>query len=148
MKLSENMKQHLSPTKIPPFFYGVKWKLNAKLLRSVLDIVVLRLINEYGSIHGYQIIKTIRQRYSVYFSASTIYPLLAQLKAKGYVKSEWGMAQATNKPIKVYTLTTKGKTMMESSQTELKVIMIPQGTVQQTRTMANEDNIVPHLFLG
>lgn len=43
-----------------------------KLLKGVLDIVVLRLINEHGSIHGYQIIKTIRQRYGIYFSPSTL----------------------------------------------------------------------------
>jgi len=106
-------------------------KVNEKLLKGVLDIVVLRLINEHGSIHGYRVIKTIRQRYGVYFSASTIYPLLAQLKAKGYVTSEWVMAQASNRPIKTYKLTQKGKTEMETSQTELKVIVMPLCTVQE-----------------
>lgn len=105
-------------------------KVNEKLLKGVLDIVVLRLINEHGSIHGYRVIKTIRQRYGIYFSASTIYPLLGQLEAKGYVKSEWVMPQ-TNRPIKTYTLTVKGKTEMETSQKELKVIVMPLCTVQE-----------------
>jgi DNA-binding PadR family transcriptional regulator len=106
-------------------------KVREKLLKGMLDIVVLRLINEHGSVHGYEIIKTIRQRYGVYFSPSTIYPLLAHLEKIGYVTSEWVMAQATNRPIKTYKLTVKGKIEMETSQTELKVIVMPLCTVQQ-----------------
>lgn len=105
-------------------------KVREKLLKGMLDIVVLRLINEHGTIHGYEIIKTIRQRYGVYFSPSTIYPLLAHLEKIGYVKSEWVMAQG-KRPIKTYVLTVKGKTEMETSQTELKVIVMPLCTVQQ-----------------
>lgn len=105
-------------------------KVREKLLKGMLDIVVLRLINEHGFLHGYEIIKTIRQRYGVYFSPSTIYPLLAQLERKGYVESEWRMAE-TKRPIKTYTLTVKGKTEMETSQTELKIIVMPLCTVQE-----------------
>jgi DNA-binding PadR family transcriptional regulator len=105
-------------------------KVNEKLLKGMLNIVVLRLINEHGSIHGYEIIKKIRQRYGVYFSPSTIYPFLEQLEVKGYVKSGWVIAQATNRPIKTYTLTVKGKTELETSQTELRFIVMPLCTVQ------------------
>ena len=97
-------------------------ELREKLLKGMLDIVVLRLIAETPT-HGYHIIDTVRKRYQVYFGPSTIYHLLCDLEKKGYVKSQWNTE--TDRPRKTYTITLKGKTLLGCGQTELETIVKP-----------------------
>jgi DNA-binding PadR family transcriptional regulator len=70
--------------------------------------------------HGYQIITKIRKSFGVYFGPSTIYPLLASLEKKGYVNSEWNMA--TERPRKVYNLTTEGNNLLNFTEDSLNFI--------------------------
>jgi DNA-binding PadR family transcriptional regulator len=82
-------------------------------------MIVLRLINQQ-SIHGYQIITKTRKIFGVYFSPSTVYPLLTNLEKKGYINSEWNMT--TEKPRKMFTITSIGKDMIKSSETMLSLV--------------------------
>lgn len=97
-------------------------ELREKLLRGMLDLVMLRLIAEQPT-HGYNIISSIRKRYGVYFSASTVYPMLSALEKEGYFKSQWNTQ--TDRPRKIYVITEKGKMMLGHGQTELETIVKP-----------------------
>ena len=66
-------------------------KAEIKLVRGLLDLVVLGLLKE-KSIHGYGVITSIRRNFGVYFGPSTIYPLLGDLETKGYIKSQWAVS--------------------------------------------------------
>jgi DNA-binding PadR family transcriptional regulator len=70
--------------------------------------------------HGYQIITKIRKTFGVYFGPSTIYPLLATLEKKGHVTSEWNMQ--TERPRKVYKLTTNGQNLLNFTENSLNFI--------------------------
>lgn len=93
-------------------------EVQSKLTKGLLDTIVLEYIGE-KSMHGYQIISKIRKDFGVYFGPSTIYPLLAQLENKGYVKSVWEMNAV--RPRKVYKLTTQGQEILNFSKTSLKL---------------------------
>ena len=58
-------------------------KAEIKLVRGLLDLIVLGLLKE-NSMHGYGIISSIRKSFGIYFGPSTIYPLLTELEKKGH----------------------------------------------------------------
>jgi PadR family transcriptional regulator PadR len=90
-----------------------------KLMKGLLDLVVLQLLNQQP-MHGYQIITKIRKSFGVYFGPSTIYPLLSALEKKGNVTSIWNMD--TDRPRKVFKLTTKGQNLLAFTEESRNLI--------------------------
>ena len=90
-----------------------------KLTKGLLDMIILQYL-EHESMHGYQLITTIRKGFGVYFGPSTVYPLLGLLEKKGYVKSAWNMD--TERPRKVYSLTKEGKDVLSFTENSLNLI--------------------------
>jgi PadR family transcriptional regulator PadR len=91
-------------------------KAEIKLVRGLLDLVVLGLLKE-KSRHGYGIIISIRQKFGVYFGPSTIYPLLNELEKKGSIKSEWDLTH--DRPRKVYSITVDGSSLLTGVEESL-----------------------------
>ena len=91
-------------------------KAEIKLVRGLLDLVVLGLLKE-KSLHGYGIITSIRRNFGVYFGPSTVYPLLNDLEAAGNIKSEWDLSH--DRPRKVYSLTTEGRSLLTGAEESL-----------------------------
>jgi len=90
-----------------------------KLMKGLLDLVVLQLLSQQP-MHGYQIITRIRKSFGVYFGPSTIYPLLEALEKKEYVASDWNVE--TDRPRKVYRLTTEGQSLLSFTEESLNLI--------------------------
>jgi PadR family transcriptional regulator, regulatory protein PadR len=93
--------------------------IQTKLTKGLLDMIILEYLGQ-ESMHGYQVIKKIRKNFGVYFGPSTIYPLLGTLEKKGYVKSAWNMN--SERPRKVYTLTSEGRNILNYSENSLNFI--------------------------
>ena len=91
-------------------------KAEIKLVRGLLDLVVLGLLKE-KSIHGYGVITSIRRNFGVYFGPSTVYPLLGDLETKGYIKSQWDLTH--DRPRKVYSLTPEGHSLLNGAEESL-----------------------------
>ena len=91
-------------------------KAEIKLVRGLLDLVVLGLLKE-KSVHGYGIITSIRRNFGVYFGPSTVYPLLGELEKKGTIKSEWDLTH--DRPRKVYSLTSEGQSILTGAEESL-----------------------------
>ena len=91
-------------------------KAEIKLVRGLLDLVVLGLLKE-KSIHGYGVITSIRRNFGVYFGPSTVYPLLGDLETKGYIKSQWDLTH--DRPRKVYSITTEGHSLLNGTEESL-----------------------------
>ena len=94
-------------------------EVQVKLMKGLLDLIVLQFLSSQP-MHGYQIITKIRKSFGVYFGPSTIYPLLATLEKKGHVTSEWNMK--TERPRKIYKLTTKGQTILNFTENSLNLL--------------------------
>ena len=106
-------------------------EVQAKLMKGLLDLIVLQFLNGQP-MHGYQIITRIRKTFGVYFGPSTIYPLLGTLEKKRFVKSEWDMS--TERPRKVYRLTTEGQSLLNFTEDSLNFICRKIGTPGTTKT--------------
>jgi len=91
-------------------------KAEIKLVRGLLDLVVLGLLKEKPT-HGYGIITGIRKNFGVYFGPSTVYPLLGELEKKGTIKSKWDLTH--DRPRKVYSLTTEGQSLLTGAEESL-----------------------------
>ena len=81
--------------------------------------------------HGYQVITKIRKSFGVYFGPSTIYPFMAQLEKKGYIKSQWNMD--SERPRKVYTLTHDGGVMLNFTGDSLSMLCQKFGTTNSSK---------------
>jgi DNA-binding PadR family transcriptional regulator len=94
-------------------------KAQSKLAKGLLDMIILQYL-EKNSMHGYQLITTIRKNFGIYFGPSTIYPLLGQLEKSGYIESTWNMN--AERPRKEYKLTEQGRSLLNVTQNSLLMI--------------------------
>ena len=111
-----------------------------KLRHNLIDLIVLRLINQKPK-YGYQIIREIRKIFGIYFSSSTIYPLLANFEKKGCIRSEWDIT--TSKPRKMFTITKKGKAIIKTAEDDLHFICKTLHTFEpSTKNTSKENKII------
>lgn len=94
-------------------------RVQTKLMRGLLDLIVLQFLDG-KPMHGYKVITRIRRSFGVYFGPSTIYPLLGKLEKDGYVECKWDMD--SERPRKVYSLTTEGRKMLNFTEDSLNFI--------------------------
>jgi PadR family transcriptional regulator PadR len=94
-------------------------EIQNKLTKNLLDMIVLQILNQQP-MHGYQIITKTRKTFGIYFGPSTIYPLLTNLKKKGYLNSLWDMT--AEKPRKIFTITSIGKNILKFTENSLGTI--------------------------
>ncbi len=113
-------------------------EVQTKLMKGLLDLIILQFLNGQP-MHGYQIITKIRKTFGVYFGPSTIYPLLGTLEKKGYVKSDWEMS--TERPRKVYKLTTEGHNLLNFTEDSLTFICRKIGTNDALKAGSAEENV-------
>jgi PadR family transcriptional regulator PadR len=110
---------------------NIQREIQTKLAKGLLDLIVLQYLDSQP-MHGYQIITKIRKSFGVYFGPSTVYPLLASLEKKGHVTSTWNMD--SERPRKVYELTSQGKNMLEFTENSLN-LMCKKMTSNSTTTL-------------
>lgn len=118
-------------------------EVQAKLMKGLLDLIILQFLNGQP-MHGYQIITKIRKTFGVYFGPSTIYPLLGTLEKKRYVQSEWDMS--TERPRKVYKLTTEGQNLLNFTEDSLNFICRKLGTPGVSKNDLLEQSVAQTTF--
>jgi transcriptional regulator len=91
--------------------------MKADALKGQLELVVLATLRG-GPLHGYAIIKEIRERSGGDFDVfeGTLYPALHRLETLGFVKSRW--ATGAGRRRRVYELTEKGHGALAAQESE------------------------------
>jgi PadR family transcriptional regulator len=82
-----------------------KWEI--QLRKGSLDLAVLASLWP-GRAYGLEILRRVADGSELLIPEGTVYPLLARLKAEGWVDSEWVEAEAGH-PRKYYSLTRAGR---------------------------------------
>lgn len=108
-------------------------EVQIKLAKGLLDLIILQFLNSQP-MHGYEVITKIRKTFGVYFGPSTVYPLLTSLEKKGYIASQWDMNN--ERPRKVYTLTSDGKTMLNFTENSLNLLCQKIGSQIPAQTIS------------
>ncbi len=82
--------------------------IDTEFLRGAGPVAVLKLL-ERGEMYGYELVEALERRTDgvLAMGQCTLYPMLYNLEAKGFVTARWDESGA--RPRKYYRLTTDGK---------------------------------------
>ena len=100
-------------------------KIEREIMRGAGPVAVLKLLNR-REMYGYELIETLAERTegALAMGQSTLYPMLYNLEAQGFIEGTWKQAgakgAASARDRKYYRLTDKGKKRLadESAQWE------------------------------
>lgn len=83
--------------------------IEGEFLRGAGPVAVLKLL-ERGEMYGYEIVESLEKRTDgvLALGQSTLYPMLYNLEAKGFIVARWDEETAA-RPRKYYRLTPRGK---------------------------------------
>jgi len=99
-----------------------------RVVKNNLDLIVLKLLRLKPQ-WGYEVNIAIRDRYRVYLSAGTLYPLLHSLESDGYIQGEWEADKRRGR--RIYKITDTGINFLEVGEKatiELARLMQGQGS--------------------
>ena len=85
-----------------------------KIVKNNLDLIVLYMLKD-TPMCGYDVIREIFERYNIFLSQGTVYPLLYSLKGDGILQVEYDMG---NMRTKIYTVTERGMETVNERLTE------------------------------
>lgn len=94
------------------------WK--ERVVKTGLDLIILRLLIEKPR-WGYEINMEIRDKFDVYLSAGTLYPLLHLLEERGFVEGVWESEKGRGR--RIYKITEQGKEFLLAGQRALEDLL-------------------------
>ena len=85
-------------------------KTKSDIPHGSLDLLVLRVLDTMGAVHGYGIARRLEQVIggTTRLSQGAIYPALIRLEQSGFIGTRWGVSE-TNREVKFYELTAAGR---------------------------------------
>lgn len=88
----------------------------ADLLQGSLDLLILKTL-DLEPLHGWAVSKRIQllSRGVLEVNQGSLYPALYRLRDRGLIESALGQSEE-GRPVKVYTLTRKGRTVLAREQ--------------------------------
>lgn len=92
--------------------------MDRELLRGSVPLLILSLLSE-GSMYGYQIIETVKDRTNgvLVLAEGTLYPALQKLEIAGFISSYWE-TQPNGRERHYYQLLPAGKALLDSKRSE------------------------------
>jgi transcriptional regulator len=97
-------------------------RLLSKPLQGSLNLLILKTLSR-GPLHGYGITNQIQQISGevLQVEEGSLYPALHRMEQEGWIVSEWAMSD-TNRRVRYYKLTTKGKRQLALEEGDWKQI--------------------------
>jgi PadR family transcriptional regulator len=90
-------------------------------LQGTLDLLILKIIDRAGPLHGYVIAQRIQEVTDDYLriEEGSLYPALHRMTHYKWLKAEWGTTE-TNRKARFYSITPSGRTQLEEEETRWK----------------------------
>ena len=88
-----------------------------EILQGTLDLMVLKVLEGMGPMHGYGIARRLEQvsENLLEMNQGTLYPALLRLQQRGWINSKWG-ASENNRRARFYTLTKVGRKQLATEE--------------------------------
>ncbi len=86
-----------------------------ELLQGTLDLMVLRVLETMGPLHGYAIATRIQQisDEALQINQGTLYPAVLRLEQRGWIKSKWRSTE-NNRRARYYDITAAGRKQLRA----------------------------------
>lgn len=102
-----------------------------RVVKNNLDLIILRLLRSKPQ-WGYEVNIAIRDKYRVYLSAGTLYPLLHSLEENGHIQGEWESEKGRGR--RIYKITESGITFLEAGEHAiLELARLVQGQASEAK---------------
>jgi len=107
-------------------------RIERELMRGAGPVAVMRLLSS-GEKYGYELVGLLDQRSAgvLAMGQSTLYPLLYNLEAKGWIVSRVETAE-NGRPRKYYRLTEGGKKQLVRGQKQWEALTVAMGNLGVT----------------
>ncbi len=91
--------------------------MGQEVLQGTLDLMVLKVLESMGPMHGYGIARRLEQisENLLHMNQGTLYPALLRLQQRGWISSKWG-ASDNNRRAKFYSLTRSGRKQLMAEE--------------------------------
>jgi PadR family transcriptional regulator PadR len=88
-----------------------------EILQGTLDLMVLKVLESMGPMHGYGIARRLEQvsENMLQMNQGTLYPALLRLQQKGWITSKWG-ASENHRRARFYSLTKAGRKQLAAEK--------------------------------
>lgn len=99
------------------------------LLQGTLDLLILRTL-AWGPRHGYAIARWIAETTGdvLRVEEGSLYPALYRMQKKAWIRSDWGESEI-GKPIRIYSLTTKGRAELRAQSAHWDAVVAAMAKV-------------------
>jgi PadR family transcriptional regulator PadR len=99
-------------------------------LQGSLPLLVLKLLARRGPLHGYALATQIEgmSEEALRVEEGSLYPALHRLEEAGWIKARWALSDAGRRA-RVYEITARGRTQLESQEARWKAITAAVGKV-------------------
>jgi transcriptional regulator len=92
-------------------------RTKGEILQGTLDLMVLKVLEGMGPMHGYGIARRLEQvsENLLEMNQGTLYPALLRLQQRGWINSKWG-ASENNRRARFYSLTKAGRKQLATEE--------------------------------
>jgi DNA-binding PadR family transcriptional regulator len=90
--------------------------LRVRVIKNFTDILMLKYLKQNPKSSGYQILRSLHEKYNILFSPGTIYNEIYALERKDFIASEG------DETYRVYSLTEKGDQALNNMINESKTV--------------------------
>jgi transcriptional regulator len=92
-------------------------RTKGEILQGTLDLMVLKVLEGMGPMHGYGIARRLEQvsQNLLEMNQGTLYPALLRLQQRGWISSKWG-ASENNRRARFYSLTKAGRKQLATEE--------------------------------
>ncbi len=99
-------------------------------LQGSLPLLVLKLLERRGELHGYAIATQIEgmSDETLRVEEGSLYPALHRLEEAGWIKARW-MMRETGRRARVYEITAMGRKQLETEEVRWKAITAAVGKI-------------------
>jgi|YelNatPaOPRAMG01_1025707.scaffolds.fasta_scaffold58152_2 DNA-binding PadR family transcriptional regulator len=104
--------------KLNPKRREVEREWRERIVKNILDLIILKLLDERPR-WGYELNIEVKDRFNVYLSAGTLYPLLHSLEDRGLVVGVWDAGKGKGR--RTYKITELGRDFLEVGESMLNM---------------------------
>lgn len=107
-------------------------KTSLDLLQGTVAVLLLKTLS-WGTMHGYDISRSIRQRSdgALGLEDAALYQALHRLERKGWIEAEWGLSE-NNRRARFYRLTEEGRRALQAELTTWRSYVAAVSKVLET----------------